>query len=105
LGLDEIRPVVVRSHIAKIMENAILGKMKDGASHLLASQIYLTDFNEGKSTAINDSRLLQEEHGRKKRKFNLLVNLQMAFDSVDRELLFRILRSRTRKRWRGTYYL
>ena len=35
-------------------------------------------------------------HGRKKRKFNLLVDLQKAYDSVDRELLFRILRSRAK---------
>ena len=40
VGLDEIRPIVVRSHVAKIMEKAILAKMKDGAPHLLASQIY-----------------------------------------------------------------
>ncbi len=38
-GLDEIRPIVVRLHIAKIMEKAILAKMKDGAPLLLASQI------------------------------------------------------------------
>ena len=35
-------------------------------------------------------------HGRKKRKFNLLVDLQKAYDSVDRELLFRILRGRAK---------
>ena len=62
MGLDEIRPIVVRSHIAKIMEKAILAKMKDGAPHLLASQIYQTGFKEGKSTAIHASRLLQEVH-------------------------------------------
>ncbi len=78
MGLDEIRPIVVRSHIAKIMEKAILAKMKDGAPNLLSSQIFLTGFKEGKSTAINNSRLLQEVHARKKRKFNLLVDLQKA---------------------------
>jgi len=40
VGLDEIRPIVVRSHIAKIMEKAILAKMKDEAPHLLATHIY-----------------------------------------------------------------
>ena len=35
-------------------------------------------------------------HGRKKRKFNLLVDLQKAYDSVDREILFSILRKRAR---------
>ena len=62
----------------------------------MASQIYQTGFKEGKSTAIHASRLLQEVHGRKKRKFNLLIDLQKAYDSVDREILFDILRKRAR---------
>jgi len=40
VGLHEICPIVVRSYIAKIMEKAIIAKMKNGAPHLLASQIY-----------------------------------------------------------------
>ena len=96
MGLDEIRPIVVRSHIAKIMEKAILAKMNEEALQLLASQIYQTGLKEGKSTAIHASRLLQEVHGRKKRKFNLLIDLQKAYDSVDREILFDILRKRAR---------
>ena len=40
-------------------------------------------------------------HGRKKRKYNLLVDLQKAFDSVDRELLFRILRDRAKNKMEG----
>jgi retron-type reverse transcriptase len=83
------------------MEKAILAKMKDSAQHLLASQIYQTGFKEGKSTAIHASRLLQEVHGRKKRKYNLLVDLQKAYDSVDRELLFRILRDRAKNEMEG----
>ena len=35
-------------------------------------------------------------HGRKKRKFNLLVDLQKAYESVDREILFDILKKRGR---------
>ena len=62
----------------------------------LASRMYQTGFKEGKSTAIHASRLLQEVHGRKKRKFNLLIDLQKAYDSVDREILFEILRKRAR---------
>ncbi len=73
-----------------------MAKIKEEAPHLLASQIYQTGFKEGKSTAIHASRLLQEVHGRKKRKFNLLVDLQNAYDSVDREILFEILRKRSR---------
>ena len=88
MGLDEIHPIVVRSHIAKIMERAILAKIKEEAPHLLESRMYQTGFKEGKSTAIHACRLLQEVHGRKKRKFNLLVDLQKAYDSVYREILF-----------------
>ena len=96
MTLDEIRPIVVRSHIAKIMEKAILAKIKEEAPHLLETRMYQTGFKEGKSTAIHASRLLQEVHGRKKRKFNLLVDLQKAYDSVDREILFEILKKRAR---------
>ena len=63
VGLDEIRTIVVRSHIAKVMEKAILAKIREEALHLLASQIYQTGFKEGKSTAIHASRLLQEVQG------------------------------------------
>ena len=33
-------------------------------------------------------------HGLKKRKFNLLVDLQKAYDSVDRTILWKLLRKR-----------
>ena len=42
--LDQIRPIVVRSHIAKIIEKAILGKMKYVVPKLLALQIIKTGF-------------------------------------------------------------
>jgi len=38
--LDEIRPIIVRSHISKIMEKAILAKIKDTCPHLIDSKIY-----------------------------------------------------------------
>ena len=58
MGFYEIRPIVVQSHIAKVMEKAILPKIKEEAPHLLASQICQTGFKEGKSTGIHISRLL-----------------------------------------------
>ena len=33
--LDDIRPIVVRSHISKIMEKAILAKIKESCPHLI----------------------------------------------------------------------
>ena len=62
-GLDEIRPILVRSHISKIMEKAILERIKTSYPHLIASKVYQTGFKEGKSTAIHASRLLNEVHG------------------------------------------
>ncbi len=61
---------------------------------MIASKVYQTGFKEGKSTAIHASRLLNEVHGRRKRKFNLLVDLQKAYDSVDRLILWRLLKQR-----------
>jgi hypothetical protein len=75
VALDEIRPIVVRSHISKIMEKAILAKITDGCPHLIESKMYQTGFKEGKSTAIHVSRLLREVQGKKRRKYNLLVVL------------------------------
>ena len=92
--LDDIRPIVVRSHLSKIMEKAILTKINSCCPHLIKSKVYQTGFKEGKSTAIHASRLLNEVHGNKKRNFYLLVDLQKAYDSVDREILWEILEKR-----------
>ena len=96
VALDEIRPIVVRSHISKIMEKAILYKIKKTCPHLIASKTYQTGFKESKSTAIHASRLLNEVHGRRKRKYNLLIDLQKAYDSVERQILLRLLKERCR---------
>jgi len=40
VALDEIRPIVVRSHISKIMEKAILAKIKDTYPHLIDLKMY-----------------------------------------------------------------
>ena len=39
-NLDEIRPIMVRSHLSKIMEKAILEKIKSQYPHLIASKVY-----------------------------------------------------------------
>jgi hypothetical protein len=44
------------------------------------------------------SRLLNEVHGRRKRKFNLLVDLEKAYNSVYRTIIWRILRGRCKNK-------
>jgi hypothetical protein len=38
--LDDIRPIVVRSHVSKIMEKAILEKINRTCPHVIASKVY-----------------------------------------------------------------
>ncbi len=40
VSLEEIRPIVVRSHISKIMEKAILAKINENCPHLIESKMY-----------------------------------------------------------------
>ena len=60
--LKDIRPIVVRSHLAKILEKAIMAKVAALAPHLLQTRIYQTGFKEGTSTATHVSRLLTQIH-------------------------------------------
>ena len=61
--------------MSKIMEKAILERIKSTCPYIISSKVYQTGFKDGKSTAINASRLLNEVHGLRKRKFNLLIDL------------------------------
>ena len=56
--LKDIRPIVVRSHVAKILEKAIMAKVAILAPHLLQTRIYQTGFKERTSTTTHISRLL-----------------------------------------------
>ena len=60
--LKDIRPIVVRSYLAKILEKAIKSKVAALAPHLLQTRIYQTGFKEGTSTATHVSRLLTQIH-------------------------------------------
>ena len=42
--LKDIRPIVVRSHVAKILEKAIMAKVAEVSPHLLQTRIYQTGF-------------------------------------------------------------
>ena len=56
--LKDIRPIVVRSHVAKIMEKAIMAKVAAEAPHLLQTRIYQTGFKEGTSTSAHICKLM-----------------------------------------------
>ena len=67
------------------------------ASHLLQTRIYQTGFKEGTSTAAHVARLLTQIHpgqGKKRRRYAALIDLQKAYDTVNREKLWRILSRR-----------
>ena len=53
---------MVRSHVAKILEKAIMAKVAVVAPHLLQTRIYQTGFKEGTSTATHVARLLTQIH-------------------------------------------
>ena len=74
------------------MEKATLERIKSQYPHLIASKVYQTGFKDGKSTPIHASRLLSKVHGERKRKFNLLVDFYKAYDSVDRVILWKLLK-------------
>ena len=66
--LKDIRPIVVRSHVAKILEKAIMAKVAVAAPHLLSTRIYQTGFKEGTSTAAHvPSSSLRSTQGKARR--------------------------------------
>ena len=88
---------MVRSHVAKVLEKAIMAKVAALAPHLLQTRIYHTGFKQDISTATHVSRLLTQIHpgqGKKRRNYAALIDLQKAYDTVDREKLWSILTKR-----------
>ena len=57
---NEIRPIAVKSHIFKIMERAVMNKIKDTKSKLLESGRYQNGFKEGRATANNLQVIVKE---------------------------------------------
>ena len=45
--LGDIRPIVVRSHLSKVVEKTLLNRIKLGSWHLLETQYYQTGFKDG----------------------------------------------------------
>ena len=61
-GLKDIRPIIVRSDLAKILEKATLAKLEQLAPHLLATKQYQTGFKHATSTASNIARFIEQVH-------------------------------------------
>ena len=90
--------------MAKILEKAIMAKVATASPHLLQTKIYQTGFKEGTSTATHVSRMITQIHpgqGKKRRNYAALIDLQKAYDTVNREKLWRILDSRCRNETDG----
>ena len=51
--IQDVRPIMIKSHIYKVMEKAILNRIKDERSRLLISGNYQNGFKEQRSTCNN----------------------------------------------------
>ena len=51
--IEDIRPIMIKSHIFKVIEKAILNKIKQSSSTLLSSGDYQNGFKEQRSTSNN----------------------------------------------------
>ena len=65
-ALSEIRPIMIKSHVFKIMEKVILNKIKSCRSQMLNSKQYQNGFKERKSTCNNLAVVVQKVFGRNK---------------------------------------
>ena len=86
--IDNTRPIVVNSHITKVIEKAILIRLRKLNSKLLDTDKYQTGFKEGNMTHFNLARvfesIVETRMKRKLRKAYVFVDLKKAYDSVDR---------------------
>jgi hypothetical protein len=71
------------------MEKAVLMKIKDIKSDLLRSERYQNGFKENRSTGNNLAIVVNKifRRDKEKRESMMLIDLQKAYDSVDRSLL------------------
>ncbi len=86
----EVRHIAILSHITKIVEKAVLDKILSTKSELLRTFMYQHGFKKGKGTAECITKVLKMTHkGR-----ILFVDLEKAFDKVNRHQLLTILQER-----------
>ena len=97
-SIQDVRPIMIKSHIYKIMEKVILIKLKHTKSKMLMSGGYQNGFKEQRSTCNNLALVVKKFHDRAidKRPSLLLIDLQKAYDSVDRQKLLDIIDMRAK---------
>ena len=76
-AIQDIRPIMIKSHIFKVMEKSILEKLKSIKSNMLKSGDYQNGFKEQRSTGNNLAQVVQKIHGRNndKRQSMILIDL------------------------------
>ena len=62
--VQDIRPIMVKSHLYKIMEKTLLNKIKQRGSSLLHSSSYQNGFKENRSTGNDLATVVKRIHGR-----------------------------------------
>ena len=94
---EDIRPIVVNSQILKIIEKTLYNRIKKEHKHLLSTPEYQKGFKDNRSTAPNIAEVLLRSHHKKwrgERQFVIFVDLQKAYDNVNKQKIHRLLRQR-----------
>lgn len=83
-----MRPIVVMSHITKVLEKAIMAKLKSSDSLLFDTGKYQSGFKEGYSAHRNLSivihNILNSSRSPTKRDIFIQADIRKAIDNVDR---------------------
>ena len=90
--LDEVRYITIMSHLTKIIEKTVLEKIDKVGCKLLATRLYQAGFKHGPGVQANLTHVLRA----RKRSAFLFVDLEKAFDRVDRKILLKALHQRCR---------
>ncbi len=99
--IENTRPIMILSHLTKIIEKCIKLKLEATSSQLLGTKSYQAGFKAGISTAKNLAIVVNQQlSSRRKitsRKINISLDLSKAYDSVVMAQLLMILENRAKK--------
>jgi len=86
----EVRHIALLSHLSTVIEKAVLDKIVETKSELLRTKIYQHGFKRGKGTQECVAKVL----GMRSKGRLLFVDLEKAFDKVNRHRLLQVLQDR-----------